>query len=75
IHGRDHHDDTLKLTFDKVYIDILQGRVTRLVDYKGIKIRGVLCPFNVSGSIPLIQTGYECGFGDKNSAGFGMVEV
>ncbi|HIE28084.1 TPA: hypothetical protein EYP66_12430 [Candidatus Poribacteria bacterium] len=22
-----------------------------------------------------IQIGYECGFGNKNSAGFGMVEV
>lgn len=75
IHGRPPHDDTLTFAFDKNYIDRRQGRVTRLVDYKGIKVRGVLCPFRVSGSIPLIQTGYECGFGDKNSAGFGMVEV
>ena len=42
---------------------------------KGIKIRGVLCPFRVSGSVPLIQIGYECGFGDKNSADFGMVKT
>ncbi|MDE0314040.1 MAG: CRISPR-associated endoribonuclease Cas6 [Candidatus Poribacteria bacterium] len=75
IHGRAPHDDTLTFTFDKGYIDRRQGRVTRLVDYKGIKIRGVMCPFDVSGSIPLIQIGYECGFGDKNSAGFGMVDV
>ena len=75
IHGRAPHDDTLTFTFDKDYIDRRQGRVTRLVDYKGIKIRGVLCPCRVSGSPALIQTGYECGFGDKNSAGFGMVEV
>ena len=27
------------------------------------------------GNPELIQIGYECGFGDKNSAGFGMVEV
>ncbi len=75
IHGRAPHEDALTFTFDKAYIDRRQGRVTRLVDYKGIKIRGVLCPFHVSGSIPLIQIGYECGFGDKNSAGFGMAEV
>ena len=75
IHGRAPHDDTLTFRYDADYISRRRGRVTRLVDYKGIKIRGVLCPFNVSGSIPLIQTGYECGFGDKNSAGFGMVEV
>ena len=73
--GRVPHDDALTFTFDKAYIARRQGRVTRLVDYKGIKIRGVLCPFRVSGSVPLIQIGYECGFGDKNSAGFGMAEV
>ena len=75
IHGRAPHDDTLTFTFDKNYIDRRQGRVTRLVDYKGIKIRGIMCPFRVSGSLALIQTGYACGFGNKNSAGFGMAEV
>lgn len=68
-------DDTLNFAFDQRYIQRRQGRVTRLVDYKGIKIKGILCPFRVSGSVALIQTGYECGFGDKNSAGFGMVEI
>ena len=75
IHGRVPHDDTLTFTFDEAYINKRQGRVTRLVDYKGIKIKGIMCLFRVSGSPALIQTGYECGFGDKNSAGFGMVEV
>ena len=27
------------------------------------------------GSPELMFVGYECGFGDKNSAGFGIVEV
>lgn len=75
IHGRIPQDDTLNFRFDDRYIRRKQGRVTRLIDFKGIKIRGTLCPFRVSGSIALIQTGYECGFGDKNSAGFGMAEV
>lgn len=75
IHGRIPQDDALSFRFDDNYIRRKQGRVTRLVDFKGIKIRGVLCPFRVSGSVELIQVGYECGFGDKNSAGFGMVEV
>ena len=75
IRGRVPQDDTLTFRFDTDYIRRRNGRVTRLVDYKGIKIRGVLCPFRVSGSVALIQTGYECGFGDKNSAGFGMAEV
>ena len=75
IHGHSPHDGTLSFSFDERYIRRKQGRVTRLVDFKGIKIRGILCPFHVSGSVALIQTGYECGFGDKNSAGFGMVGV
>ena len=75
IHGRAPHDDTLTFTFDKTYMDRRQGRVTRLVDYKGVKIKGVMCPFYVTGNPALIQIGYECGFGDKNSAGFGMAEV
>lgn len=75
IYGRAPHNDALTFSFDPAYIRRKQGRVTRLVDYKGIKIRGVMCPFTVSGSPALISLGYECGFGDKNSAGFGMVEV
>ena len=69
------HDDRLSFRFDAGYLHRKRGRVTRLVDYKGIKIRGTLCPFSVIGSPALIRVGYECGFGDKNSAGFGMVAV
>ena len=75
IHGRAPNDDTLSFAFDKTYIDRRHGRVTRLIDYKGIKIKGIMCPFRVIGSPALIQIGYECGFGDKNSAGFGMAEI
>ena len=75
IHGGTPDNDTLSFAFDKAYIDKRQGRVTRLVDYKGIKIKGVMCPFRVSGSVALIRMGYECGFGDKNSAGFGMAKI
>ena len=75
IHNRPPHDDTLTFQFDENYIAKRQGRVTRLIDFKGIKIKGVMCPLTVSGSPELIQIGYECGFGDKNSAGFGMVEI
>lgn len=75
IYERTPQDDILSFRYDDAYIRRKQGRVTRLVDFKGIKIRGILCPFHVAGSVELIQVGYECGFGDKNSAGFGMVDV
>ena len=67
-------EKSFAMTFDEAYM-AKKERVTRLVDYKGIKIRGVVCPFHVIGAPELIHVGYECGFGDKNSAGFGMVEV
>ena len=68
-------EKSFAMTFDQAYIDKREGRVTRLLDYKGIKIRGVVSPFHVIGAPELIRVGYECGFGDKNSAGFGMVDV
>lgn len=75
IHGEVPREDTLTFAFDASYIRRKRGRVTRLVNFKDVKIRGVLCPFRVSGSVALIRTGYACGFGDTNSAGFGMAEV
>lgn len=68
-------EKSFAMTFDQAYIDKKEGRVTRLVDYKGTKIRGALSPFHVIGTPELIRVGYECGFGDKNSMGFGMAEV
>ena len=75
IHQQPPEEKSFAMTFDQAYTDKREGRVTRLIDYKGIKIRGVISPFHVIGAPALIRVGYECGFGDKNGAGFGMVEV
>ena len=47
---------------------------------KRVKIKNTFCRcsemvFRVYGDYDLIKFGYECGFGEKNSMGFGMVEV
>lgn len=68
-------DDSFTMTFDEEYIKKRSGRITKLIRYKNIDIRGVLCPFLATGSEELMYVGYECGFGDKNSAGFGMVDI
>ena len=68
-------EKSFAMTFDQAYINKKRGRVTRLVDFKGTKIRSVNSLFHVIGAPELIRIGYECGFGDKNSMGFGMVEV
>jgi CRISPR/Cas system endoribonuclease Cas6 (RAMP superfamily) len=36
---------------------------------------GAFCPFTVSGSPELMETGYQTGLGEKNAGGFGMVDV
>jgi len=74
VYGRKPRDDSFVMEFVADYIS-KRGRITRLVRYKDIDIRGVLCPFRAFGSPELMFIGYECGFGDKNSAGFGMVEI
>ena len=74
-HRQPPTEKSFAMTFDQAYMNKREGRVTRLVNYKGIRIRGVVSPFHVIGAPELIRIGYECGFGDKNSAGFGMVEI
>ena len=75
IYGQKPCDDSFIMEFDADYISKRNGRITRLIRYKDVDVRGVLCPFHAFGSPELMFVGYECGFGDKNSAGFGMVEV
>ena len=74
IFGKAPSDESFDMSFDTDYTG-RRKRITRLVDFKGIKVRGVLCPFTVDGSRELVRVGYECGFGEKNSIGFGMVEA
>jgi len=74
LRGRPATDDRLTIEFDTNY-SARKKTITKLVDFRGIKVRGVFCPFTAGGSEELIRVGYECGFGEKNSTGFGMVEV
>lgn len=40
-----------------------------------VDVIGIQAPFKISGDPELIKVGYQCGFGEKNSMGFGMTEV
>ena len=52
------------------------GRVKEVItSFKGTIIKGWNGRFKISGEKELILTGYRCGLGAKNSAGFGMIEV
>ena len=58
-----------------IYIARKQGRIHKLIRYKDTDIFCYLAPFEVEGDPALIRNGYECGFGEGNSKGFGMVEM
>jgi len=78
VHGHAPTDDRLELRFDEKYLTRLksQGKpATKLISIHDIQVRGVLCPFTLTGSPLLMKTGYSAGFGEKNSLGFGMSKV
>ncbi len=74
LHGDMPADDRFVLTFDPAYLERTGGG-TKLITFKGIHLVGAFCPFTITGSVDLMRVGYETGFGEKNAAGFGMVEV
>lgn len=67
-------DEKLDFEFNQRYIDN-KRRVSRLIDFNGIKILGYMLPFSVRGNPDLIRVGYQLGFGNRNNCGFGMVKV
>lgn len=47
----------------------------KLIEIKNIKVKGVMMEFKVKSSLKeIIKFGYEAGFGEKTSMGFGFVE-
>jgi CRISPR-associated endoribonuclease Cas6 len=73
--GRLPESEALELRFDRDYITKKSGKISRLVTIRETQVKGVMAPFMVAGSTELIWMGYECGFGEKNSMGFGMARV
>lgn len=84
-YGQAPADSTFHFAFDRDYLRRAGGlqsrRVTRQVGFvthgadgaeQRINIHGLVAPFIVSGSLDLIRFGWECGFGEANSQGFGM---
>lgn len=58
-------------------VDIIipeQPLASKLIDIKGIKIRGYMFTFLIKGDIKTISNNYTNGFGNKTSQGFGFVE-
>jgi CRISPR-associated endoribonuclease Cas6 len=70
------------LSWDRQYIEDatsskrrLTSKITIDASDRKIDIIGNRLPFTLKGDPGLIRTGYLCGFGEKNSMGFGMAEL
>ncbi len=80
LYGQDLQPNQFEFEFDKEYIRKRNGVVSKLItiaegsQYES-KIKGIMCDFRIKTKPELIKVGYECGFGGKNSMGFGFVEV
>ncbi len=77
VHGHclDNDRETFDIRFDQDYIERKNGQISKLVNFKGTKIKGIFAPFELTAPPDLMEIGYEAGFGGKGSMGFGMVEV
>jgi len=82
IHGKPFglSSDKFRLELDHDYIERKKSSVQKLVTLKKgqkdeTKIKGTFAPFRLKAPRELMEIGYECGFGEKNAMGFGMVKV
>ena len=79
---KDYPDDgrEFNFRFDVNYIAKRQGKISKLIHFKKIdeniktKIKGFEAPFTVVADPVLIKIGYDCGFGNGGSMGFGCVK-
>jgi len=69
-----------KFSFDPAYIAKKQGKISKLIHFKKInnittKIKAFEAPFKITADPALIKIGYDCGFGNDNSAGLGCAKI
>lgn len=79
INNREICADELDLQWDQNYLS-KHNRITKKVtinenDKNSVDVVGIQAPFTLRGNAELIKVGYMCGFGEKNSMGFGFAEV
>lgn len=80
VHGEPCRAPDFTITFDMGYYQRRGGKVSKLLHIKEgqaaeTRIKAFEMPFAVQGNPELLQIAWECGLGDKNSLGLGMVEL
>ncbi len=72
LHGHAPQDDSFQLAFDQDYL--AKNRGTKLIRYKETDVVGAFSPCTLAASPELMQLALDCGLGEKNAGGFGMIE-
>jgi CRISPR-associated endoribonuclease Cas6 len=62
--------EDISVAFDPAY----ENAKTKLIDYKGIKIKGAVCPVIVKGAPRAVQFAWEVGVGNSTGIGFGALK-
>ncbi|MDZ7343685.1 MAG: CRISPR-associated endoribonuclease Cas6 [candidate division KSB1 bacterium] len=82
IYERAPADGRLVFEIDRAYLERQGGaqKVSKLITIKEgtpeeTRIKGFMCPFTLTGNPELMRVAWECGVGDHNSMGCGMVEA
>lgn len=83
LYGGQLDDTTFICTLDRAYIERQTAKGRRITQKITIKegrtdaseIIGFTCPVTIEGNPALIALAYESGLGEKNSMGFGMLEI
>ncbi len=74
VNGNEIGDGAFRIKIDTEYMNKRSGKITKKISFKGTDIVGFMAPFEVIGNPELVEIGYEAGFGEKGSMGFGMVK-
>ncbi len=76
------YDGEIDWNADKNYISERGGetKTTKLITIKEgtpeeTKVKGFNCPFILHGEPEILRVAFECGLGERNSIGFGMIEI
>jgi len=76
ISRKEYEGEGVELVWDNDYITRKEGNISKKYTIRtndeNIEIKGIMAPFCLKGDNELIKVGYWCGFGEKNSMGFGF---
>lgn len=82
VNGKEYEGDDLIFQWDRDYINRMLSKNKRIIKKTAIYsknniiyIIGNQAPFSLCGDPELIKIGYQAGFGEKNSMGFGMAKA